>query len=263
MASRLFQKRVLITGASAGIGRAMALEFAAAGASLALGARRTESLETLSAEIKQKFGTPVFTHALDVGDTASVAAFVGAAWKALGGIEILVNNAGLALGTDSVADGKESDWQTMLNTNVNGLLRVSREVIRHWPTETPDSGVSPYHVINLGSVAGYYAYEGGSAYVATKHAVRGITQVLRLELQGRAVRVSEIDPGMVETDFSVTRFSGDGSRAKKVYEGMQTLVADDIARIAVFIAGQPPHVNIDQLVVTPVAQAGLKVLRRP
>jgi serine 3-dehydrogenase len=164
-------------------------------------------------------------------------------------VDALFNNAGLALGVDHVAKGVISDWQVMLDTNVTGLLRVTRAFLPKMIEANHG------HVINMGSIASHVVYEGGSVYCATKHAVRAITKTLRLELNGTPIRVSLIDPGMVETDFSLVRFKDDAERAKNVYKGVTPLTARDIAECVWFTAARPPHVNIEEIVVMPVDQA--------
>jgi len=172
-------------------------------------------------------------------------------------LDVLVNNAGGAHGLDTVAQGKDEDWETMMQTNVLGLLRVTRAAL---PLMTNNPGSS---IINIGSYAGHLAYEGGAAYCAAKAGERQITGALRLELSGTGVRVSTIDPGMAETEFSVVRFKGDEARARKVYEGTQPLTAEDLAETMVWVASRPPHVNIDEILIKPTDQAAIyKVHRR-
>ena len=171
---------------------------------------------------------------------------------------MLINNAGGAHGLDTVAEGKDEDWEAMLQSNVLGVLRMTRAAL---PLMRNNPGSS---IINIGSIAGHVAYEGGAAYCAAKAGELQITRALRLELNGTGIRVSTVDPGMVETEFSLVRFKGDAARAKKVYEGTQPLTAEDIAEILVWVAARPPHVNIDELLVKPVDQAAMhKIHRRP
>jgi len=238
----------VITGASAGIGAATARALARLGFEVVLGARRLERVTALAHELGGR------AHALDVTKPASVDAFARTVPEAA----VLVNNAGVAHGLDPIATATEDGWRAMLETNVLGLLRVTRALL-------PALGRAPAaHIINLGSVAGLEAYAGGGGYAATKHAVRAISQTLRLELVGRPIRITEIDPGMVETEFSLVRFAGDAARAAKVYEGLTPLSADDIAECIAFAVSRPPHVNIDQIVVKPIAQASAQVVaRRP
>jgi NADP-dependent 3-hydroxy acid dehydrogenase YdfG len=189
---------------------------------------------------------------LDVTDLASVQAFC----SAIPAVNVLVNNAGGALGLEPIAQAKDSDWETMYDTNVLGLMRMTRELL----PKLEASGAG--HIINIGSVAGHEPYVGGAGYNAVKFAVRAISKVMRLELVGKPIRITEIDPGMVETEFSIVRFSGDEERAARVYQGLQPLSADDIADCIVWAATRPPHVNIDEIVVKPIAQASVSVVAR-
>ncbi len=245
----------MITGSSSGIGEATARVLAKNGYSLALGARRTERLEQLKHELANE-PISVFIHELDVTQEKSVDAFVKAVKKEFSRIDILVNNAGLAQGLETIENGQSEDWVRVIETNVLGLLRVTRASLRELV-----SNQHPAHIVNLGSVASYLVYEGGGIYTASKHAVKAITGTLRLELLGRPIRVTSIDPGMVETEFSEVRFKGNTSQAKKVYEGMHPLVAQDIAECVLFAVTRPAHVNIDQVIVAPLDQAFLKVVR--
>jgi NADP-dependent 3-hydroxy acid dehydrogenase YdfG len=237
------ERIAVITGASSGIGAASALRLARAGFHVVAGARRTDRLQALAEEVGAT------TLALDVTDPASVEAFAAAVGDRHGHADLLVNNAGLAAGLDPIADGDERDWRAMLDTNVLGLLRVTRAFL-------PLLRAAPHaHIVNLGSIAGFEVYPGGAGYTASKHAVRAITGTLRLELNGEPIRITEIAPGMVETEFSVVRFRGDQARADQVYAGVQPLTADDIADCIVWAVTRPPHVDIDVMVVRPVAQA--------
>lgn len=257
MKSRLKDQWILITGASSGFGAAAARAFAAEGAKLLLGARRVDRLEKVVAEAKQAGAAEAHFHKLDVSKTSSVNDFAEWARAKAGRIDVLINNAGGALGTDTVAEGKDEDWETMLQTNVLGVLRMTRAIL---PLMPHDAGSS---IINIGSVAGRTAYEGGSAYCAAKAGELQITRVLRLELNGTGIRVGTVDPGLAETEFSLVRFKGDAARAKQPYEGTHPLVAEDIAEILVFVAGRPAHVDIDEVVVRPVDQAAMhKIYRR-
>ena len=251
-----FPGTVLITGATAGIGQACARAFASAGARLVLTGRRTERLDALAGELRQAHGTESRLLALDVRDREAVFAAVGglpAEWAA---IDVLVNNAGLGRGVDKVQVGDPDGWDEMVDTNVKGLLYVTRAV-------TPGMVKRGRgHVINLGSVAGHEVYPGGAVYCATKHAVGAITRGLRMDLLGTAVRVSTVDPGMVETEFSVVRFHGDRERADKVYRGMTPLTAADIADTVLWVATRPPHVNIDEVIIKPTDQASATLVHR-
>ncbi len=256
MKSRLKDKWVLITGASSGFGAAAARAFAAEGAKLLLGARRVDRLGQVSAEARQAGAAQAEFRPLDVSRTASVKAFVEWARAKTNRVDVLINNAGGAHGLDSVATGRDEDWETMLQTNVLGVLRMTREVL---PLIPHDAGAS---IISIGSTAGHTAYEGGSAYCAAKAGELQITRVLRLELNGTGIRVCSVDPGLAATEFSLVRFKGDADRAKKVYAGMNPLVAEDIAEILVWVASRPPHVNIDELIVKPVDQASMQKIHR-
>jgi len=257
MAFSLAGKWVLITGASSGFGAAAASAFGALGCNLLLGARRLDRLEAAAAAARQAGAPQALVHALDVTTTASVEDFVQWARSKTGAVDVLINNAGGAHGLDTVAAGKDEDWEATLQLNVLGLLRVTRAVLPLIPKDTGSS------ILNLGSIAGRFAYEGGAAYCAAKAAELKITQVLRLELSGTGIRVSSIDPGMARTEFGLVRFKGDQGRADKVYEGVHPLVAEDVAEALVWVATRPPHVNIDEMIIKPVDQAAIhKVFRR-
>ncbi len=261
MAMSLRNKWVLVTGASSGFGAAAARAFGAEGAKLLLGARRTDRLETAAAEARKAGATEAHFHVLDVSKTSSVETFVAWARKRIGGskeLHVLINNAGGAHGQETVAEGIDADWETTLQTNVLGLLRMTRAAL---PLMPHDAGAS---IINIGSNASHAAYEGAAAYCAAKAGELQITRVLRFELNGTGIRVSSVDPGLVKTDFSLVRYKGDAERAEKVYAGINPLVAEDIAEILVWVASRPPHVNIDELLVKPVDQASMhKIFRRP
>jgi 3-hydroxy acid dehydrogenase / malonic semialdehyde reductase len=259
MTFSLNNKWVLITGASSGFGAAAAKAFADEGAKLLLGARRVDRLEKVAARAKKSGASAAHFHALDVSQTASVEAFIAWAKQHLKSqpLHVLVNNAGGALGVESVANGQDADWETMLQSNVLGLLRMTRAAL---PLLPRDAGAS---IINIGSVAARTAYAGGSAYCAAKAGELQITRVLRHELFGTGIRVGTIDPGMAETEFSVVRYKGDRQKADDVYAGMNPLRAEDIADTMVWMATRPPHVNIDELVIKPTDQAEVgKVFRR-
>jgi NADP-dependent 3-hydroxy acid dehydrogenase YdfG len=253
----LKDKWILITGASSGFGAAAARAFAVEGAKLLLGARRIDRLQQIADEALKLGAAAAEVRSLDVSNTASVNAFADWAKGVAGKVDVLINNAGGAHGVDTVATGKDSDWETMFQTNVLGILRVTRAVV---PLIPHNAGST---IINIGSIAGHTAYEGGSAYCAAKAGELQITRVLRLELNGTGIRVNTVDPGLAETEFSVVRFKGDETRAKKVYEGMNPLTAEDIADILVWIASRPAHVNIDEMLVKPTDQASMtKIYRR-
>jgi NADP-dependent 3-hydroxy acid dehydrogenase YdfG len=257
MAFSLAGKWVLITGASSGFGAAAAAAFGALRCNLLLGARRLDRLET-TATAARKAGAPqALFHALDVSKTASVETFVHWARTWTSAVDVLINNAGGAHDLAPVASGRDEDWETILQTNVLGVLRVTRAVL---PMIPKDAGSS---ILNIGSVAGRFAYEGGAVYCAAKAGELKITQALRLELNGTGIRVGTIDPGLARTEFGFVRFKGDQARADKVYEGINPLVAEDVAEALVWVATRPPHVNIDEMVIKPVDQAAIfKVFRR-
>jgi len=255
-------KVVLITGASSGIGEATARALAPLGVRLALGARRLDRIDKLAAELEGAHGTESLIRALDVRQVTEDEELVAATVSRFGGIDVLVNNAGLARGRQHVSEGIESEWDEMIDTNVKGLLHMSRLVLPHMIRR--NSG----HVVNIGSVAGLGAYEGGSVYCATKWSVKAITQAMRLELNGKDIRVTEICPGLVETEFSVVRFHGEEApaaakeKSDEVYRGYQPLTAGDIADCIVWALTRPAHVDIDEIVVRPVAQAGMSKVAR-
>lgn len=264
MSSRLRDKWVLITGASSGFGAAAARAFGAEGAKLLLGARRVDRLEKVAAEARKAGASEAHFHALDVSKTSSVETFVAWTKNKLETrnskpetLHVMINNAGGALGLDTVAEGKDEDWETMMQTNVLGMLRMTRAAL---PLLPQHAGAS---ILNIGSYAAHVAYEGGSAYCAAKAGELQITRCLRLELSGTGIRVSSIDPGLARTEFATVRFKGDEARVNKLYEGTQPLVAEDVAEILVWVASRPPHVNIDEMLIKPVDQAAMhKVYRR-
>ncbi len=239
----------MVTGASSGIGAATARRLAVEGFEVVLGARREDRIAALAQEI----GAGARAAALDVTDQQSVDRFC----EQVGDdCRLLVNNAGGALGADRIADADDARWRTMYETNVMGLMRMTRALLPRLVA----SGDG--HVINIGSVAAFEPYAGGAGYNAAKHAARAVNDVLRIELNGQPVRVTEIDPGMVETEFSLVRFGGDQDRADAVYEGLKPLSAADIADVVAFAATRPSHVDIDQVVVRPRAQARVWLVHR-
>jgi len=257
MSSPLANKAVVITGASSGFGAAAARAFGAAGARVFLGARRVDRLQAAAKEARQAGAAGAEVHKVDVSNTGSVDAFAQWLRSRTDKIDVLINNAGGALGLDPVAQGKDEDWETMMQTNVLGVLRVTRALL---PLMLNNPGSI---IINIGSVAGHVAYEGGAAYCAAKAGELQITRALRLELCGTGVRVGTVDPGMAETEFSIVRFKGDNARAKRVYEGVQPLTAEDVAEALVWVASRPPHVNIDEMLIKCTDQAAIhKVHRR-
>jgi NADP-dependent 3-hydroxy acid dehydrogenase YdfG len=236
----------VVTGASSGIGAATAHRLAKEGFSVVLGARRLDRLR----EVADATGGRALE--LDVTDAGSVEGFVAAIPEC----RVLVNNAGGAKGLDPVETSSDADWQWMFDTNVLGTVRMTRMLLPK--LEASGDG----HVVMIGSVAGIEAYPGGAGYNAAKFSVRALTQVLRLELLGRPIRITEVDPGMVETEFSVVRFNGDAGRAAKVYEGVDPLSADDVADCVAFAVTRPPHVNLDQIVITSRDQAMARTIHR-
>ena len=232
-------RTAVITGASAGIGAATAARLADDGFDVVLGARRIDKLE----EVAERCGGRALE--LDVTDGSSIENFA----SQVGNVDVLVNNAGLALGLTPLESIPDEELVVMWETNVLGLVRVTRELIPK--LEASGNG----HIVNLGSTAAYETYPGGGGYTASKHAVKAITHTLRLDLLGRPIRVTMVSPGLVETEFSVVRFRGDRDKAKKPYEGMQPLVAEDIADCIAWAVTRPPHVNIDEIVLRPLAQA--------
>jgi 3-hydroxy acid dehydrogenase / malonic semialdehyde reductase len=247
----------VITGATSGIGEACAETFAEQGAKLVLLARRNNLLDKLKQDIFKKFkNDKVLIGALDISKRKDVEAFFSALPREWKKIDLLVNNAGLGLGLDKLQDGDPEDWDKMIDTNVKGLLYVTRAVLPGMVKR--NSG----HVINIGSIAGRELYPGGNVYCATKYAVRALTKALKIDLLGTDIRVSTIDPGMVETNFSEVRFKGDKEKAKKVYDGMTPLTSFDIADAVVWTATRPARVNILEMVVVPTDQSGATFVHR-
>lgn len=239
----------VVTGASSGIGAETARQLARQGYQVYLGARRLERLQALAAEIQ---GVAL---ALDVTDPESVRRFVDQLPEA---VDVLVNNAGGALGLEAIADMEESHWQRMWDSNVLGLARMSKALYPRLLKAASGTG----HLINIGSIAAHETYAGGGGYTACKHAVKAITETLRVEWLGQPVRISQIDPGLVETEFSLVRFAGDAERAANVYAGMEPLVAADIAEAIVWVISRPAHVNIDEIIIKPRDQARAGLVHR-
>ena len=253
----LRDRLVFITGASSGIGRSCARAFAAEGARLLLAARRLERLRELARELEAAHGTPSHCLQMDVRVTAQVENELGklpAAWKE---IDVLINNAGLSRGLATLQEGSTEDWDEMIDTNVKGLLYVTRAVLPGMLERQRG------HVINIGSIAGREVYTKGGVYCASKYAVRALTQALRLDLHGTPIRVSTVDPGLVETDFSGVRFRGDEERARKVYADTRPLTPEDVADAVLFCATRPPHATVAELVLLASDQAtATTILRR-
>jgi NADP-dependent 3-hydroxy acid dehydrogenase YdfG len=234
-------RHVVVTGASSGIGAACARAFHRLGDRLSLGARRVERLEPVAPN--------AFHHALDVTDRDSVDRFVTAAVAANGPIDVLINNAGLARGVEKIAEGTGEAWREMIETNVLGLLEVTRRVLPRM------LAAGRGHVVVIGSIAAHKAYAGGGVYCGSKRALQPICEAIRLETLGSGIRVTSVDPGMVETEFSQVRFRGDQARAAKVYQDTRPLTADDVAECVVFAVTRPAHVDIETIVVMPTDQA--------
>ena len=249
-------KLVFITGASAGIGAATALAFASEGARLLLAARRAGRLADVASRALERGAPSVHSIDLDVRDHRAVQNAIDGLPPEWSEIDILVNNAGLSRGLDKLYMGKIEDWDEMIDTNVKGLLYVTRSVVPGMIVRGRG------HVISLGSTAGELAYPNGAVYCGTKAAERMINDGLRQDVLGTPIRVTSVDPGMVETDFSLVRFRGDTDRAAKVYKGVQPLTPEDIADVIVWAAGRPPHVNIARVLLTPVQQANSILFHR-
>ena len=254
--TNLKNKIVFITGASSGIGKATAYVFAKHGAKLILAARRIGRIKKIAQEIANKYSTKVLPLKIDVqsyNEVKSIIKNIPSEWKK---IDILVNNAGLSRGLNKIQNGVLKDWEEMIDTNVKGLLYVSKEVIPFMLKRK--SG----HIINVGSIAGHEVYPGGNVYCATKHAVDGITKSMRIDLNETPVRVSTIDPGLVETEFSLVRFRGDKEKAKTAYKGMQPLSPDDVAEAIEFIATRNSNTVVAEMLLLPKAQASSTIVNR-
>ena len=249
-------KTVFITGASSGIGQGCAWRFAESGARLLLCARRRDRLEKLAEELKVKFNTPTYLMTLDVrirDDVQKAIKEIPDDWSE---IDILVNNAGLASGLDKMYRGDIDDWEKMIDTNIKGLLYITRAVI----PGMVDRGKGD--IINIGSIAGHEVYPNGSVYCGSKHAVDAITRGLRMDLIDTPLRVCTVDPGLVETEFSKVRFHGDESRANSVYKGLEPLKSEDIADAVYYCASRPPQVQIAEIVIFPTAQKSATIVSR-
>ena len=249
-------KTAFITGASAGIGEAIAHILAANGYRLILAARRAERLATLSQQLQQMYNTDVYTLILDVRYRDQVVNAVASLPEEWREINVLVNNAGLASGLSSIEAGDIDDWDVMIDTNVKGLLYVTRTVLPLMTEQTYG------HIINIGSIAGKEVYANGNVYCATKHAVDALNKAMRIDLAKYPIKVTSVNPGAVETEFSIVRFHGDTERAKKVYEGFENLVASDIAEAVWFALSRPAHVNINEMVIMPTAQPAAGIIHR-
>lgn len=253
---KLEGKIAFITGASSGIGKACAFSLAEKGANLIISARRTNLLEKIEEEIKSKYKVNIFALKIDVKNKKEVEWAINSLpdeWK---NIDILVNNAGLAKGMNKIYEDDIDNWEDMIDTNIKGLLYVTRNIVPGMAERK--SG----HVINIGSTAGHEAYPKGHVYCATKHAVNAITKSLRMDVVDKNIRVSTVDPGAVETNFSNVRFFGDKQKAKNVYKGLTPLVAEDVAEAVTFCATRPPHANIAEIILMPTQQASALVFHR-
>jgi NADP-dependent 3-hydroxy acid dehydrogenase YdfG len=249
-------KTALITGATSGIGKACAHLFAQQGYQLVLVARRENMLENVAKHLADKYAVEIKTLIADVRDNAVLTqVFEGlpANWK---NIDVLVNNAGLSQGLEPIDKGSTGDWDTMIDTNVKGLLYVTK-IVSNWMINYKKG-----HIINIGSIAGKEVYPNGNVYCATKHAVDALNKGMRMDLLPHGIKVTAINPGMVETEFSVVRFKGDEDKAKKVYDGMEPLLAQDIADAIWFAVSRPAHVNINDMLIMPAAQASATLVKR-
>ncbi len=252
----LENKIVFITGASSGIGEACAQQFAKAGCQLILAARRIDRLEALAQELQKNYSTNILVQAMDVTNKSLVEKTFAQLDERWNKVDILINNAGLASGLDNFQDADIEDWEKMINTNIKGLLYVTRTAI------TGMLARNKGHIINIGSIAGHETYPKGHVYCATKAAVKSITEGIKLDVLGSNIRVSSVDPGIVETEFSKVRFHNDEKKAKKIYQGMTPLQAKDIAEIVYFCASRPAYVNIKDIVVLPTDQSSVTSVYR-
>ena len=252
----LKNKIVFITGASSGFGKACAEQFAALGANLLICARRADRIEKIAFELHRKYKVKVFAFQLDVRNQEDVDDIISGLPKEWKKIEVLVNNAGLSRGLNKIQDGVLLDWEEMIDTNVKGLLYVSRAVI---PMMLKNKRG---HIINIGSIAGQEVYPAGNVYCASKHAVDALTKGMRIDLNDTPIKVSTVDPGLAETEFSLVRFRGDKEKAKMVYKGLKPLSASDVAEIVVFTATRSEHINIAQVLLLPKCQASTTLVKR-
>ena len=249
-------KIVFITGASSGIGESCARIFAGNGAKLLLCARRMDRLKKIALQLKTEYGTETHIFQLDVRDREQVDKTldkIPAEWKK---IDILINNAGLARGLSKLHEGSIKDWDEMIDTNIKGLLYISRKIIPGMV------GRERGDIINIGSLAGHEVYPRGAVYCATKHAVDALTRGLRMDLVGTPLRVCTVDPGLVDTEFSMVRFHGDDERADNVYLGLRPLTGDDIAETVYYCASRPAHIQIAEVIIFPTAQRSVTVVHR-
>jgi NADP-dependent 3-hydroxy acid dehydrogenase YdfG len=246
---------VLITGASSGIGAACAKVFADTGAKLILAARRLERLQQLVETLNIQ-SQEVYLIQLDVRDRSAVESAISSLPPDWSDVDILINNAGLSRGLDKLHEGDFQDWEEMIDTNIKGLLYLTRYIVPGMVNRGRG------HVVNIGSIAGHQTYPGGNVYCSTKAAVKAISEGLKQDLIGTPIRVTSVDPGMVETEFSDVRFHGDTERAKKVYQGLKPLTPDDVADVVLFCTTRSPHVNINEVILMPVDQASATLVNR-
>ena len=240
---------ILITGATSGIGLSTAELFAGKGHSLIITGRRKERLDEIKKDLEKKFGVKVTPLCFDIRKNNEVEEAIASLGSLADQIDVLVNNAGLAAGLSSIQDGNLDHWERMIDTNVKGLLYITKIVSRHMIANKRG------HIINIGSIAGKEVYANGNVYCATKHAVDALNKAMRIDLLPHHIRVTAVNPGMVETEFSIVRFDGDEAKAKKVYQGMQPLLPEDIAETIYWAATRPAHVNINDIVIMPSVQA--------
>lgn len=249
-------KTAFITGATAGFGKAIAQDLSRKGYRLILTGRRKERLEKIKKELTKANGSEILTLSFDIQNRHQVAEAVGSLPEKWQNIDILINNAGLAAGKAFIENGELDDWEQMIDTNVKGLLYVTRALLPL--IKTSDSG----HILNIGSIAGTEVYPGGNVYCASKHAINALSKALRMELLPRGIRVSQIRPGLAETEFSLVRFKGDEAKAADVYKGYKPLLAEDIARAVLFVIESPGHICINDLEITPTAQANAFLIEK-
>ncbi len=250
------ERIVLITGASSGIGASCAKLFAQGGAKLILAARRLERLEQMADSLSKEFSSSVHLLQLDVRDRSQVESALQSLPDPWSNVDVLINNAGLSRGLSKLHEGNFQDWEEMIDTNIKGLLYVTRYILPGMVSR--GSG----HVVNIGSIAGHQTYPGGNVYCGSKAAVRAISEGLKQDLLGTPVRVTSVDPGLVETEFSEVRFHGDTEQAKKVYQGLTPLTPDDVADVVFFCVTRPAHVNISQVLLVPTDQATPTMVHR-
>jgi len=253
---KLKGKNTFITGASAGIGESCAKLFAQEGSNLIITGRRKERLEQISADLMSKFGINCIAGVVDIRDYKAMELFVNSLPPKFANIDILINNAGKAVGLDTIQDGNIDDWEEMIDTNIKGMLYATRLIA----PKMIDQGSG--FIVNIASIAGRHSYPKGNVYCASKAAARTLSESMAIDMNGTGVRICNIDPGMVETEFSLVRFKGDDERASAVYKNIEALSGDDIADIALFAVSRPSHVMIQDIMVTPTAQASAYVVTK-